>query len=143
MGRRRLVDILKIATDYYTELYKNNTIEREIDLPENESVPYIMQEETEKAIDTQKNDKAPGSDGISKQTKTAMTPILTEIFNVINTEMIPKQWTESTISICKDYFEKNRKETKRTTTNRTGWIPQGLLGIGPHPYRKTNYRKVC
>ena len=95
-------EILKIATDYYTELYKNNTNEREIDLPENETVPYIMQKETEKAIDTQKNDKAPGPDGISnellKQTKVAVAPILTEIFNyVVNTEIIPKQWTESII----------------------------------------------
>ncbi|CAF4821678.1 unnamed protein product [Pieris macdunnoughi] len=61
-----------------------------------------MQEETEKAIDTQKNYKTPGPDGISneilKQTKVAVAPILTEIFNyVINTEIIPKQWTESII----------------------------------------------
>lgn len=95
-------EIINIATDYYRELYKNNANEKEIDLPENENVPCIMQEEIAKAIDTQKNDKAPGPDGISneilKQMKVVMIPILTEIFNnVIDTENIPKQWTESVI----------------------------------------------
>ncbi|GBP28949.1 Craniofacial development protein 2 [Eumeta japonica] len=88
--------------DYYTELYKDNTNEREIELPDNEIIPYILQEETEKAINTQKSDKAPGPDGISneilKQMKADLIPILTEIFNgVISTEIIPKQWTESNI----------------------------------------------
>lgn len=99
IGRK---EILNIATDYYTELYKDNTNEREIELPDNEIIPYILQEETEKAINTQKSDKAPGPDGISneilKQMKADLIPILTEIFNsVINTEIIPKQWTESNI----------------------------------------------
>ncbi|GBP92007.1 LINE-1 retrotransposable element ORF2 protein [Eumeta japonica] len=99
IGRK---EILNIATDYYTELYKDNTNEREIELPDNEIIPYILQEETEKAINTQKSDKAPGPDGISneilKQMKADLIPILTEIFNgVISTEIIPKQWTESNI----------------------------------------------
>ncbi|GBP74987.1 LINE-1 retrotransposable element ORF2 protein [Eumeta japonica] len=99
IGRK---EILNIATDYYTELYKDNTNEREIELPDNEIIPYILQEETEKAINTQKSDKAPGPDGISneilKQMKADLIPILTEIFNgVISTEIIPKQWTEFNI----------------------------------------------
>ncbi|KAI8426662.1 hypothetical protein MSG28_014383 [Choristoneura fumiferana] len=95
-------EILKIATAFYTELYGNNTIEKEIDISENTTVPHIMQEEVEKAIDTQRKDKAPGPDGISneilKQTKPAIVPILADIFNtVITTETIPKQWTQSNI----------------------------------------------
>ncbi|KOB52012.1 Endonuclease-reverse transcriptase [Operophtera brumata] len=64
-------EILKIATEYYRILYQRQAtalVEKQkeitIDL---ESAPIILQEETTKAINTQKLDKAPGSDQISNE----------------------------------------------------------------------------
>ncbi|CAG5039360.1 unnamed protein product [Parnassius apollo] len=94
--------ILDIATSYYKRLYESNTTEDEIDLVDTSNIPNILQAEVEKAIDTQKVDKTPGPDGISneilRQGKEVLAPVLTNIFNnIINTEIIPQQWTESNI----------------------------------------------
>jgi hypothetical protein len=67
-----------------------------------EEVPEILEEETIKAISTQKNDKAPGSDLVTnellKTTLPVIAPKLTDIFNeIIITEKIPEDWTKSTI----------------------------------------------
>ncbi|GBP39241.1 Retrovirus-related Pol polyprotein from type-1 retrotransposable element R2 [Eumeta japonica] len=61
-----------------------------------------MQEEIEFALETQRDDKAPGPDGISnevlKRAKHVIIPILKDIFNdIIDSEAIPQQWTKSNI----------------------------------------------
>ncbi|GBP75022.1 LINE-1 reverse transcriptase homolog [Eumeta japonica] len=94
--------ILGIATIYYKKLYESTTAEKEIELLEISFVPSIMQEEIEFALETQRDDKAPGPDGISnevlKRAKHVITPILKDIFNdIIDSETIPQQWTKSNI----------------------------------------------
>ncbi|GBP08998.1 Putative uncharacterized transposon-derived protein F52C9.6 [Eumeta japonica] len=61
-----------------------------------------MQEEIEFALEIQRDDKAPGPDGISnevlKRAKNVITPILKDIFNdFIDSEAIPQQLTKSNI----------------------------------------------
>lgn len=67
-----------------------------------EEIPEILKEETIKAISTQKNDKAPGSDLVTNELLKMTLPVIaqkfTEIFNeIIETEKIPEDWTKSTI----------------------------------------------
>lgn len=102
---RKRPEIIKVATDYYRELYKskNPIITTEEQYPLNsEPIPKILKEETAKAINTQKIDKSPGSDQITnellKSTLPVIAPILTDLFNeIIETEIIPQDWTKSTI----------------------------------------------
>lgn len=102
---RERPDIIKVATDYYRELYKskNPKVVTEERYPVNsEPIPKILKEETAKAINTQKVDKTPGSDQITnellKSTLPVTAPILTDLFNeIIETEIIPQDWTKSTI----------------------------------------------
>lgn len=104
-GKRH--EILKIATKFYRDLYRSqkekDTI-KENDKTDEEYIPEIMKEETIKAINTQKLDKAPGSDLVTnellKATLPVITPKLTDIFNeIIKTEKIPEDWTKSTITL--------------------------------------------
>ncbi|XP_075990548.1 uncharacterized protein LOC142986144 [Anticarsia gemmatalis] len=95
-------DILETAASYYKDLYKNDIKGKEIVLTETSHIPTILQAEVEKAIDTQKIDKTPGPDGISneilKHSKEVLAPVLTDMFNdIVDTEIIPQQWTESNI----------------------------------------------
>ncbi|XP_049871762.1 uncharacterized protein LOC126370781 [Pectinophora gossypiella] len=60
------IDILKTATSYYKNLYRNNTTQAEINLVDTLNTPSILKAEVSKAIDTQKREKAPGPDGIRK-----------------------------------------------------------------------------
>lgn len=102
---RKRPEIIKVATEYYRELYqsKNPTIATEEQYTLNsEPIPKILEKETVKAINTQKADKAPGSDQITnellKSTLSVIAPILTDLFNeIIETESIPQDWTKSTI----------------------------------------------
>ncbi|CAG4943569.1 unnamed protein product [Colias eurytheme] len=95
-------NILGIATSYYKQIYEYTEARDISELKETSNVPYILQTEVIKAIDSQKRDKAPGPDGINneilKECKNFITPILTDMFNeILNTETIPRQWTESNI----------------------------------------------
>lgn len=95
-------NILKTATSYYKNLYRNNTAQSEINLEDTSNTPSILQAEVSKAIDTQKREKAPGPDGISNEILTyseeILLPVLTDMFNdITNTEIIPQQCTESHI----------------------------------------------
>lgn len=103
-GKR--LEILKIATEFYRNLYRSqkekDTIKENDEITNEEYIPEIMKEETIKAINTQKLDKAPGSDLVTnellKATLPVIAPRLTDIFNeIINTENIPEDWTKSTI----------------------------------------------
>lgn len=80
-------------------------------MEETQDFPVILKTEVEKAIETQRRDKAPGPDGINnevlKQCKEFLSPILTEMFNdILKTEIIPEQWTESNITLL---FKKGDK----------------------------------
>lgn len=100
------LDILKIATRYYQNLYQSQkekeTIRENDEITDEEHIPEIMKVETIKAINTQKLDKTPGSDLVTnellKVTLPVIAPKLTDIFNeIIITENIPEDWTKSTI----------------------------------------------
>ncbi|GBP25976.1 LINE-1 retrotransposable element ORF2 protein [Eumeta japonica] len=109
-------EILKIATDYYKDLYKSKAgkIERNVDFeawPDPEPVPPILKEELIKAINSQKLDKAPGSDRVSnellKSAAPAIAPILTNIFNeILMSGCIPTDWMKSTIVLLHKKGEK-------------------------------------
>ncbi|GBP89012.1 hypothetical protein EVAR_36606_1 [Eumeta japonica] len=65
-------EILKIATDYYKDLYKSKAgkIEHNVDFeawPDSEPVPPILKKKLIKAINSQKLDKTPGSDRVSDE----------------------------------------------------------------------------
>lgn len=67
-----------------------------------EDIPEILVSEVEKAIKSQKMEKAPGPDRITNElmrgTITELSPILTKIFNeILYTGTIPSQWAESHI----------------------------------------------
>ncbi|CAB3228197.1 unnamed protein product [Arctia plantaginis] len=98
-------EILRIATEFYRELYTEKQPEdkEKLDTWLNPApVPFILTEETIKAINSQKTDKAPGSDQITnellKTTASVIAPILTNLFNeILRTENIPPDWMKSTI----------------------------------------------
>lgn len=75
-------------------------------------VPDILPAEVAKAIKSQKRDKAPGPDNISNefltQNKDIMVLILTHLFNeILHSEIIPQQWTISTIILLHKKGDKN------------------------------------
>lgn len=95
-------NISAIATDFFRDLYSNTINTKPTELPKTEMVPEIMQSEVEWAIQSQKKDKAPGADGINNefllQNIDLVAPTLTYMYNeVLISEIIPDQWTTSTI----------------------------------------------
>lgn len=106
---RNREQIIKVAAEFYRNLYKSsrknqNTAENENTICNEEPLPEILLSETIAAIKSQKNDKAPGPDQISNEMLKAAMPViaprLTEIFNeIIETEIIPEDWTKSTITL--------------------------------------------
>lgn len=113
--KTRRLDILKIATNFYEDLYKNRqgkTIETTFINDSESDVPNILEREVEKAIETQKRDKAPGPDRITNnlllEIKEYITPVLTNMFNeILANEEIPKQWSESVITLLHKKGDKN------------------------------------
>lgn len=111
-------EILKIATDFYRELYDDETTLPETNQPilyrdiEEEEIPNILREEVGKAIKSQKTGKAPGEDCISNElllgTSDIIINTITDLFNeIIRTEYIPQQWTTSTIILLHKKGKKN------------------------------------
>ncbi|XP_037876062.1 LINE-1 retrotransposable element ORF2 protein isoform X1 [Bombyx mori] len=113
-------EILNIATQYYKELYtsKNNkpaTTTTE-DMQDTEPIPPILKEETERAITTQKLEKAPGLDQITNELLKTFMPVivpkLTNLFNeIITAEVIPEDWVKSVIVLL------HKKGDKRDINN--------------------------
>ncbi|GBP88094.1 Probable RNA-directed DNA polymerase from transposon X-element [Eumeta japonica] len=71
-------------------------------MEDNEDIPEILIPEVEKAIRSQKTEKAPRPDKITNElmrgTIKELSPILTKMFNeTLNTGFIPSQWAESHI----------------------------------------------
>lgn len=113
-------DINAIATKFYQDLYSNpenkhkqqqENVDKESNL-ETELEPKILPIEIEKAIYSQKMEKAPGPDKITnellKGTLEDLLPILTSIFNeILITESIPTQWKTSHIILI---LKKGHKE---------------------------------
>ncbi|CAG4937562.1 unnamed protein product [Colias eurytheme] len=103
------IEILEEATNYYRNLYQSknkNKIINKINnsVTDSEPIPKILVKETIRAINTQKMDKTPGADQITnellKSTTSVIAPILTDIFNnIIDSEIIPADWTKSTITL--------------------------------------------
>ncbi|GBP79249.1 Craniofacial development protein 2 [Eumeta japonica] len=108
----------KIVNDYHKEINEifgipqkhyaaePNTKKAAINLEDDErgDIPDFLQSEIEKAIQSQKNDKTPGPDQITnKMLKIAITipenlKKLKGMYNtILRTELMPLQWTKSTI----------------------------------------------
>lgn len=82
------------------------------DLSNTEMVPEIMYAEVLSTIKSQKKDKTPGADGINNEflisNKDLLVPLLTNIYNeVLQHEIIPDQWTKSTIILLHKKGDKN------------------------------------
>lgn len=107
--------IAKIATEFYKRLYSNECEPIGMvseNITDEEEVPCILETETIRAINTQKNDKAPGDDNITnytlKESLSVTSKHLTQLFNeILDTEQIPKQWTKSTIVLLHKKGDKN------------------------------------
>lgn len=114
-NEKRRPEILSIATRFFQELYSSQITAETSFLTDGSELPDIMHEEIEKAVRTQKPDKAPGSDGISNEflilNKNHLIPILKHIFKffnqVLQTETIPYQWTTSSIVLLHKKGDKN------------------------------------
>lgn len=99
--------IQNIATNYYRSVYSNHSSSDTHNsgykqTADNEDIPEILVSEVEKAIKSQKMDKAPGPDRITNElmrgTITELSPLLRKIFNdILHTGIIPSQWAESHI----------------------------------------------
>lgn len=114
-------DINKAATKFYQDLYSNPS--KNLDQEEHnytikaerqteESEPEILPREIEKAVLSQKSEKAPGPDKIVnellKGTLEDLLPVLTLIFNeIMTTGIIPSQWKISHIILI---HKKGKKE---------------------------------
>lgn len=109
----RRPDILETATEFYRNLFTSKNEYTETDLSgDEEAVPKILTREVEKAIETQKREKAPGPDNIQNDLlllgKEELAGTLTKIFNeVIESEYIPKQWLQTTITLLHKKGDKN------------------------------------
>lgn len=105
-------EIISIATSFFRDLYIRKDSNHPTDITGGSVVPDILPAEVEKAIKTQRRDKAPGADGISNEFLTVnidiLVPPLTNIFNdVLHSENIPNQWTTSTITLLHKKGDKN------------------------------------
>ncbi|KAI8430992.1 hypothetical protein MSG28_001085 [Choristoneura fumiferana] len=115
-------NIQEIATKFYKNLYansdnkqKNNTKTRLDVNREHKEVPMepkILPKEVEKAIYSQKMEKAPGPDKVTnellKGTLEELLPIITSLFNeILATGLIPLQWKISNIILI---YKKGHKE---------------------------------
>jgi exonuclease III len=114
-------DMMAVATEFYRDLYNDNceeSIDIHLEGTNEDIVAPIIESEIRNAIRTQKNHKAPGDDKITnellKRTETAIIQILKQLFNdILDTETIPKQWTESVTILLHKKGDKNRIENYR------------------------------
>lgn len=99
-------EIIEIATIFYGKLYDDpdytNTNSKYPPKEDEEVTPPILESEVRTAILSQKNYKAPGDDGITNEIlKGCLDYIInaiTSIYNdILTEEIIPQQWTASTI----------------------------------------------
>lgn len=100
--------ILEIATSFYKNLYSYQVAQQEeilnSEIDNEDTIPPILKHEVENAVFTQKNNKAPGPDGILNETMKLILPEtitrLTALYNnILYSEYIPTQWTTSTITL--------------------------------------------
>lgn len=110
-------NIQKLATDYYRNLYSDTDKDQELEKQikprhTNNDIPPVLKSEVERAILSQKMEKAPGPDHIPNEllrgTIEELSPILTKLFNdVLYTGIIPDQWGETHIILL---HKKGHKE---------------------------------
>lgn len=117
--------IIQTATNFYRKLYatERNTRDLTINLDSDdmdEDIPVFLQSEIEKAVNSQKNNKAPGPDQISNEMIKISIRVpeklrkLTEIYNsILSSECIPSQWTKSTIILLHKKGDRNIIENYR------------------------------
>lgn len=93
--------ILKEATKFFEELYTSKASNKtELDISHNEDVPEFLKDEIIQTIIELKNNKSPGSDGITneliKYGEEELAETIQSLFNnILRTEEIPSQWTLS------------------------------------------------
>lgn len=67
-------DIIKVATDYYRNLYQSKKKISQRNETDDESIPKILLKETIRAINIQKRGKEPGTDQITNEILIANGP---------------------------------------------------------------------
>lgn len=101
-------DVINSATEFYRRLYSaskdsyHENIETLTALNQNIETPYFNEIDILSKLEKLKDDKSPGTDGISneaiKLAKTVILNPLTLLFNkILDEETVPKTWTESEI----------------------------------------------
>lgn len=97
-------DIINEATNFYENLYtSNDSSELPIYSPCDSTLPgCILKAEIECAINSQKNDKAPGEDHVTNEllkslSETLQGPLQLLFNNILQSGKTPKQWSKSTI----------------------------------------------
>ena len=96
-------DILRLVTQFYKELYSGDATQiQENEVTDNDDFLPILKEETDYAVKTMKNNRAPGEDGIVTEALKAggdlLTGLLTNLFNkVLEREEIPEAWASADI----------------------------------------------
>ncbi|CAG5057586.1 unnamed protein product [Parnassius apollo] len=97
-------EIIEVATEFYSKLYDDVDYTNTQYLPEDneETILPILETKVRKAILSQGNYKAPGDDGITNEILKAcvdyIIEAITNLFNnILTEEIIPQQWTSSTI----------------------------------------------
>ncbi|XP_050563541.1 LINE-1 retrotransposable element ORF2 protein [Spodoptera frugiperda] len=117
-------NIIQIATDFYKTLYaaEPNTKEAVTNIEDEdiEDIPDFIQSEIEKAIQSQKTDKAPGPDKITNEilklviTAPDKLKKLKDMYNtILRTELIPSQWAKSTIVLLHKKGDRDNIENYR------------------------------
>ncbi|HEG7136646.1 TPA: reverse transcriptase family protein, partial [Staphylococcus aureus] len=99
--------IMKIVTNYFTNLYKKteNVEEEEQDVNQNtQEIPSVLPEEVMAVIKQMKNGKAGGADGVLaeylKIGGEEITSILAQLFtNCLRQGRIPKEWNHARIAL--------------------------------------------
>lgn len=100
-------DILRIATDFYRNLYasKEESIVEKIQSTEDQDeLPYILKSEIRFAIENLKSKKATGKDSITNEILKCYADVLIDpiqnIFNsILKNNVLPKQWHTSIIKL--------------------------------------------
>ncbi|XP_045447688.1 uncharacterized protein LOC123656009 [Melitaea cinxia] len=72
-------EIVKVATEYYRNLYRSKNPKRITNKINTDSIPEILKEETIRAINTQKRDKTPGTDQVTNELLKSTTPVIAPI----------------------------------------------------------------
>lgn len=105
-------EIINEATEFYKNLYADETAESYIFHTSTDPICKILKSEIRYAIQSQKNNKAPGEDNITNEflkstLKAVLSPLQILLNNIIETGVTPNQWSKSVIMLLHKKGDKN------------------------------------